>query len=390
MATFAAMLGIGIIAPILPIYAKDMGAGVVMIGLIFAVFALARGIFAPIIGNFSDKHGRKKIILIGLIFYILLSLAYIVSDTPTLLLVVRFLQGITSVMITTVAQSYIGDITPKHKEGSYPNLFSISLFSGMALGPTMGGFLTDSISIQAPFYAMAITGVISFFLILALVPKQSKLPKKQQRKLVKIPHAFMRTIKDHSMRGIMIYSVTRGFARWGFNAFFPLFAIEALSLNTTEIGIFLSLYMLTGAVLQYPSGLLSDKFPHHRENLILIGGVLATIPLFIIPFISDKILVLILMMFMGGFSVLARAASIAIRTERGRVFGMGTTSGVFTTSVSAGQVLGPISFGALSVFFSLPIVFVIGAAIRVIGSVVAFRYLRKGFTTRAISANTNN
>ncbi len=388
VATLAAMLGMGIIEPILPIYAQNMGAGGLMIGLIFAGFALARGVFAPLVGSFSDRHGRKKIMMLGLVFYIFLSLAYTISDTPTLLLIVRFLQGAASVLVTTVAQSYIGDITPPHKEGTYPNIFSISLFAGMALGPMVGGYLADAISIDAPFYAMAITSIVSLLLIYTLVPEhvRTKIALKSAQKL--LPHALKRALKDHTMRGLMIYSATRGFARWGFNTFFPLFAIVSLSMSKTEIGVYLSAYMLIGAALQYPAGILADHLEKHRNNIILVSGVLASIPLFIIPLVHERILIFSLMVIMGGFSVFARAASIAIRTQRGRVFGMGTTSGIFTTAVSAGQVLGPITFGIMAEIFGLSTIFIIGGAIRVLGSVAAFRYLQHG-TRKELQRDTN-
>lgn len=378
VATLAAMLGMGIIEPILPLYAQNMGAGGLMIGLIFAGFALARGVFAPLVGNFSDKHGRKKMMMAGLVFYVFLSLAYTISDTPTLLLIVRFLQGAASVLVTTVAQSYIGDITPPHKEGTYPNIFSISLFAGMALGPMVGGYLADTFSIDAPFYAMALTSIVSLFLIYTLVPEHIRTATARKSASKLFPHALRRALKDHTMRGLMIYSATRGFARWGFNTFFPLFAIMSLSMTKTEIGIYLSAYMLIGAALQYPAGVLADHLEKHRNNIILVSGILASIPLFIIPLVHERILIFSLMVLMGGFSVFARASSIAIRTQRGRVFGMGTTSGVFTTAVSAGQVLGPITFGIMAEVFGLSTIFIIGGAIRVLGSIAAFRYLQHG------------
>ena len=74
IATLVAMLSLGIIEPILPIYAKGMHATGLQLGIIFSGFALSRGIFAPIVGQFSDQRGRKKLLVAGLFLFIILSI----------------------------------------------------------------------------------------------------------------------------------------------------------------------------------------------------------------------------------------------------------------------------------------------------------------------------
>lgn len=139
ISTAAAMLGIGIIEPIMPLYAKSMGASGIVLGLIFSGFAFSRTLFAPIIGKISDRHGRKRFLVTGLFLFIIFSILYILAKTPFVLILIRAAQGLASVMVTPIAQAYIGDITPVGKEGKYMNLFFISYFSGTALGPVAGG-----------------------------------------------------------------------------------------------------------------------------------------------------------------------------------------------------------------------------------------------------------
>lgn len=376
-ATLAAMLGIGIIEPILPLYAKNMGVSGLMVGFIFACFALSRGIFAPIIGQFSDRNGRKKLIVYGLILYTIFSVAYVIPSTGWPLAFIRFMQGFASVMVTPIAQSYIGDITPRGKEGQYMNLFYISLFGGTAIGPSIGGYLSDHISITAPFYATAIAGIISLVLVLILVPESPVIVNNKKEKRQVPSNSLKETIKDDPMRGLMIYMISRGFYRWGFNTFFPIFAVSILALSKTGTGIFLSAYMLAGALLQYPAGVLADRYYKYRNELILIGGILSAIPMFIIPIMSNKVLIFIFMLWMGGLSAFSRASAVAIRTERGRIFGMGSVTGAFTTSMSIGQIIGPIIFGLIYDFSNLAVSFVVGGVIGLIGSTLAYLYLHR-------------
>ena len=101
-ATFASMIGIGIIAPILPLYAETLGASKLWIGIIFSGFSFSKLIFMPLMGRLSDMKGRKAFIATGLCIYIPISLGYIVADNPFFLTMVRIGQGFAAAMINRV------------------------------------------------------------------------------------------------------------------------------------------------------------------------------------------------------------------------------------------------------------------------------------------------
>ena len=109
---FAAVTGVGIVVPLLPVYAHDLGASGLYIGLIFGSFSLSRTIFIPYFGSRSDLRGRKPYIVGGLLAYGLISVAFMMIDAVTPLIIVRFFQGIASAMMMPVIQAYVGDITP--------------------------------------------------------------------------------------------------------------------------------------------------------------------------------------------------------------------------------------------------------------------------------------
>ncbi len=370
------MLGIGIIEPIMPLYAKSMGASGVMLGLIFSGFALSRAVFAPVIGKISDQHGRKNIMVTGIILMIVFSILYILADTSLELLIIRTSQGFASVMITPVAQSYIGDITPQGKEGRYINLFFISFFTGTALGPVTGGYLSDQYNLEMPFYAMAVMAFISLLLVIVLVPGKGPGNKDKSGNRDSMFSGLKKVVKDPKIQGILVYMGSRGFYRWGFNSFFPIFAISFAGFNKTQIGLALSGYMLAGALIQYPSGILADKFIGKRKNFIFMGGILSALCMFIIPFLQNILIIIALTLFMGLFSAFSRASAVAILTERGRIHGMGATNGAFTTSLSLGQVLGPFIFGLIVDFFNIPYAFYLGGIVGIAGTVLSFLLLK--------------
>lgn len=366
------MLGIGIIVPILPLYAESMGASGLLVGLVVGAFALSRTVFAPIVGRISDRRGRKRILVGGLFLYVLLSLSYVIAPDPAWLVAVRFAHGFASIMITPIAQAYIGDITPQGKEGEYINLFVMSLFTGMAIGPLLGGYLSEAFSFHAPFYAMAIAAGISLLLVLVLVPNNA--PTEVPNRPI-TEHTFKAVLKDPPMRAIMSFMASRGFYRWGFNSFFPVLAIGMMS--KTDIGLIVSGYMIIDMLFQYPMGRLSDTLSDRRTAFVLTGGSISALCMVAVPLAQSTYLLLIPVFGMGIFSAIARSSMLAIRTERGRDLGMGTVTGAHTSSLGVGQMLGPILFGIIVDLFSLQAAFYVGGAVGLIGVLAAFKFLRQ-------------
>ena len=119
LSIFSSMLGVGIIAPLLPLYAENMGATGLWIGIMFAAFSVSRTLIMPIAGRLSDRRGRKLFLSIGLFTYALISLGYIWAGSVSQLTLVRLIQGIAAGMIIPIAQAYVGDISPVGEEGKW-------------------------------------------------------------------------------------------------------------------------------------------------------------------------------------------------------------------------------------------------------------------------------
>lgn len=387
-ANMAAMMGMGILLPILSPFAKQLGASETIIGLIFAGFALSRGIFSPLIGNASDRYGRKNIMYIGLLFYSVLPVGYIFVNSLWALAVLWFIQGLASSMVAPIAQSYLGDITPNGKEGRIMNLFYLGQFGGIAIGPVLGGYLADHVSFSAPFYVMIASSLLALALVYFSIPTR-RLKTRNSKNDISRPRfkdTFMAILKDHSMRGILYYMIGRGFYRWGFNALFPIYALTMTSLSMSQVGLIISCYMLSGALFQYPFGRLADRFGDRKAEIIAIGGGIAALTMFFVPFLTQLSWLIVLMIVMGIFSALSRASTVVIRTKRGRVHGMGAVTGLYTSSFSSGQVIGPFIFGVIADIWGIPISFYIGAVAGIATTGMAYRLLREAWTNRNTTA----
>jgi DHA1 family multidrug resistance protein-like MFS transporter len=373
VAVAVAMLGIGIIAPILPLYADTFGASGVTIGFVFAAFSISRSILGPWVGRFSDRVGRKRILLVGLGAFSAISVLYIVAGSIWELAAFRFLQGAASVMVTPIAQAYVGDITPVGREGRTINLLYAAMFFGVALGPLLGGQLSALWSYHAAFGAMGGLSFVALLLVWRTVPSdhgRRPTEEKEEPDLVPLPHI----LKRPAVKGIVAYFATRGFWRQGFSAFYPLFAVSLIGWSAAEVGTVLSAYFFAGGLLQIPFGYLADRFKRFPQ--ILVGSVGAPLLLTLIPFVRTTWEVVLVMFAMGAFSAFSRASVLAIRTELGRTHGMATLAGLHGSSFALGQMVGPMAFGAISDAFGVGAVFPFGSVLGLVGSGLVVYWLR--------------
>lgn len=166
------LLGFGIVLPLLPLYGDAYGAPKWVLGLLFSSFSAMQFLTAPIWGRLSDRHGRRPVILLGLVgstlAYALFALAPLLSAPLTWLFVSRILAGGFGGTIAA-AQAYIADVTPPEKRGKSMALIGVAFGLGFTIGPAIGGLSFEYMGETGP-------GVIAASLsFLALLYAWSKL-----------------------------------------------------------------------------------------------------------------------------------------------------------------------------------------------------------------------
>ncbi len=148
LVVFIDLLGFGIVIPLLPVYSKAYGASELQLGLIFAAFSGMQFVFAPLWGRWSDRIGRKPILVGGLIGTAGSYVLFAHADSLALLLASRLLAGFFGANIST-AQAYIADVTTPENRAKGMGLIGAAFGLGFTLGPFIGGELTR-ISPHAP------------------------------------------------------------------------------------------------------------------------------------------------------------------------------------------------------------------------------------------------
>lgn len=361
--TFSCVTGVGIVVPLLPVYAQGLGAGGLYIGLIFGAFSISRSLFLPYFGRLSDRHGRKPFIAAGLFGYALISIAFMSVEQVDALIAIRFIQGIASAMILPVTQAYIGDITPKGDEGTSMGLFNMSVFIGLSIGPLMGGVISDRFGLDMAFCCMGGLALMGCFLSLFLLP-----PRKAERVAVgqRAPVAWKALLTDGNVMGIFFfrfsYTTCIGMI-WGF---LPVYADGMFSLPSSLIGVLVMAGVFTSGLIHVPMGVMADRF--NKSILAICGGLTVALAVYSFRWAGsfwELFMANVLFGLGGGVampSLMALAVVAGAETEA-----MGSVMGVLTLAHSLGMMSGALIAGVVMDLSALENAFTWGALIMVLG-----------------------
>jgi len=363
---FTTATGVGIVVPLLPIYAHDLGAAGIYVAMIFGAFSISRAFFLPWFGSLSDKKGRKPFILAGLLTYILVAIAFVRTANVEGLIAIRFIQGAGSAMVMPVVQAYVGEICHEGTEGYAMGLFNLSMFLSLSLGPVMGGVVQQTWSLNAAFYCMSLLSALGAALCLIFLPPLSR---ERVRINKRSPASLFVVIRDRELAGLVVF-------RYAYTAcigiiwcFMPLYASTAFGLAGGKIGLLVTAGVFVSGVLQVPMGYAADRW--NRKIMVVTGGILSAAGI-LYPFwaasFTDLLAGVCIFGLGGGISMPALTALAVVKGEKRQA--LGSVMAVLTSAHSLGMFTGSIMAGLSMDFFSLSYAFPCGGIVMVSGVLV--------------------
>ncbi len=371
LAIFFTTLGVGLVVPLLPVYAHELGAGAFQVGLVFAAFSLTRSIFVPYFGKLSDKKGKKPFLTTGLFIFFFLSILYTYSKNIETLILLRLGQGFASAMVLPVAQAYIGIMTPPQKEGRVMGLFSISLYGGLSIGPLLGGVVKDWYSINASFLSMGALCFLGFVLCLLFLPREGVLQKSNPSGSGK-PKSYLAIVKTPAIFSLFTFRICFTTCIGIIWTFLPLFANTMLDLSSSAIGFVIMINVFIAGLLQAPMGYIADRFS--KKIMVTAGGVLAIISLLCLNYATSFNGLVIANGIFGLAGGISLPAIMALGIIEGRkTKAMGSIMGILTLAHSLGMLVGPLLAGIIIDVCSMETIFITGAAILGAGTIVFLR-----------------
>lgn len=309
-------------------------------GLLVSVFAAMQFLFAPLMGNLSDRFGRRPVILLSLlgfcIDYIILALAH----NYALLFVGRVLAGITGASFTA-ASAYIADVSTNENRAKNFGLIGAAFGLGFVLGPALGGLLA-SWGLRAPFYAAAILCFLNFLYGFFILPESLKPENRRPFEWAKAnPIGSLQFLQTHkTLAGLVVAFVFIYLAAHAVQSNWNYFTMYVFGWTEKQVGISLAIVGVLVGVVQ--GGLIRIINPKlGDEKSTYLGLILYAVGLTLFAFANQSwmMYVFLLPYCLGG---IAGPALQSIITKHVPANEQGQLQGSLTSLMSLTSVFGPL------------------------------------------------
>ena len=367
------MMGFGIVLPLLPFYAEELGASPRWVTLIIAAFSVTQLLSAPVWGRFSDRVGRRRLLLIGLFASALSYLLFALADNLWLLLVSRATAGAAGGTLG-IAQAYVADSTEGEERARGLGLIGAASGLGIMLGPAIGGYFSR-FGLGMPGYVAAGLCLVNLLAAIALLP-ESRHFRSGRADAAKGEAATVRTwlrsLQRFPLRVLLlVYFLTIG-CFTSMTSVLALYAERVFAMTAADMGL---VFTLAGAVTVVVRGGLVGRIVKRfgEPNTVRAGCALLALGVGAIPFLAhDGQLWFLVPMWAASTGLVfpSLAALISRATDehsQGSVFGGSQVVG------GLGRVLAPLAAGHLFELYSISSPFFVGAAGAAAALVLAFR-----------------
>ena len=336
---FITMSGIGLIIPIMPDYLGTFGVAGAALGSLIAVFSFAQFIFSPVSGSLSDQHGRKKIIIFGLLLYSISQLAFGMSTELWMLFAARFFSGIGSAFLIPPMMAFVADVTTFEERGRGMGLLGASMSLGFMIGPGIGGFLSK-FGLQFPFYfaagAALFAAILSMYILPNPVPSAAK--ENGPRRTENLFQQLARSTKTTYFVVLLVMFVF-SFGLANFQSTISLYVGIKYNYTPLMIAVVITVGGFVGVIIQtFVIDRLFKRFGEMR--VILINLVIAAIAMVSITFVNMFWSILLVATIFSTATALLRPA---VNTLVSKLAGdeQGYAAGMMNAYMSLGNMIGP-------------------------------------------------
>lgn len=350
---FVDLFSFGVIIPILPYYAKNLGANAFHWSWVMAIYSIMQLLFAPFWGNLSDKYGRRKIFLISIGLGATSMLLSGMANTLFLLFLTRMFAGIFAANIST-AIAYISDNTDEENRSKAMGIIGAAFGVGFILGPAAGGLLS-SYGYQTPIFLAAAIGYINWLMAFFLIKedKTSIERRKQSRARTRYTLSVVKeTIKNIPTRTVVILTFLSTFAFTQIEVSFAFFVLDRYGWNAKEAGILLAVMGLLSAVIQ---GTLIGKITKKIGDIktVAIGYPIMLLGFFLIAYTYQTNVFYIGIAFTAIGYALVHPILISLISKLSHKESSGAMIGVNQSASALARATGPIFAGYIYLHYSM-------------------------------------
>jgi len=375
ISTVLVMAGQGVISPVLPLFAKNLGVGAAMIGLTLSFFALARLILNVPLGILSDKYGRRLLLISGPLVTAVGMYGSGFAGDIVQLLAWRFIAGAGSAMYMTGVQIYLTDISTPATRARFIGTNQGALLLGVAIGPAIGGIVAELWGLRAPFIlvgTMAIVATVYAYLRLPetrhLAPPPPSpaevLPGEQRPRRTWV--VFV-TSKDFLAVAFVTLAIffTRTASR---QTVIPLMASDDLGFSEGELGLLFTAVAAINTLLIAPSAIVADRWG--RKAAIIPSGIAVALSLIVVAVAPNITIFVVGNLALGVATAMAGPAPAAYAADISPPHLRGLGMGLYRSSGDIGFMVGPPLLGAVADGSSYAVALGVNAALIGVASLV--------------------
>lgn len=382
------VIGWGIIIPVIPNLIKELINGDISEaakygGWLTFAYAITQFIFAPVIGNLSDKYGRRPVLLTSLFAFSLDFLLLAFAPTITWLFIGRILSGITGASFTT-ASAYIADVSTHENRAKNFGLMGAAFGLGFIIGPVLGGLL-GQFGTRIPFIAAAILCMLNFLYGYFILPESLDKDKRRPFELKRANPigAFLHLKKYPNLIGLVLAIFVLYVGSHAVQSNWNYFTMYQFNWTEKMVGISLGVIGLLVGIVQ--GGLIRWINPKiGNVKSIYFGLALYTIGMFLFAFATESWMMFVFLIpyCLGG---IAGPALQAVVSEQVDPSEQGEIQGTLTSLMSASSIVGPPMMASVFYYFThdeAPFLFpgapfVLGGILMLISTILAYRTLKK-------------
>lgn len=366
---FAVAIGFGIVAPVIPLYAREFGVGATLAGAVVSVFAGMRLVSGLLGGRLVDRFAERSVLTTGLLIVAVSSALAGAAQSYPQLLVMRGAGGVGSAMFTVSAFALMYRVVEPGLRGRAAGLIQGGFLLGGVAGPALGGLLAET-SLRAPFFVYAVTLGVAAVISTVALRHAADSRREQDGSSASTPRTTLRTaLRSRAYVAALVTQVGTGWALFGIrSSLIPLFVADALGLPTRWVGVGFVLSAVVQGALLLPAGRFVDTVG--RRPAMVGGGVVASGSVALLAVWPTQPGFLLAMALYGAGAALLGTAPAAVV---GDVVGSrgGTVVAVSQMASDVGAILGPVVAGILVETGSYTLAFSVTAGVIAAGVLVS-------------------
>ena len=329
--------------PLLPLYARALGASPQMVGLVVGASTITGVLVKLPAGTLSDVFGRKSLLLAGLAVYAFVPFAYLPVAALGWLIAIRFVHGSSSAVFGPVAYATLSDLAPPGQRGRWLATFGTVQGIGQASGPVIAGYLMAGGDFDRAFLVSGVLGLGA----LAILLGWSHTPPGHDggawwRRAV---DGVREVMADRRILTVSLAQAGQFFVNGTVSAFVPLFAHETLGLPAPHIGILFGVQTVTTVLSRPLAGSFSDRVG--RRPLVFSGLFMCAAALGGVSYATGFWSLAACTALYGAAVAVTHSAASAYVTDLARQARYGAAHGVFGTIYDIGDAAGPLAGGFL-------------------------------------------